>query len=186
MASYGYDFSRFEDKDTRGLRYERDGNAAREVMPIEDPRRRESERPERKNNVIEIPKEELEKSRRVKLSPFKVFTRSFFFLVIFGSVIMLVFNQVQLTELTDQIHTETKALSEAQALEVQLEMKTTEKINSAQIEEYARGQLGMTKISENQVEYMNMATEDKGIVLELSQDGNIFQRAIEKVKSVFA
>ena len=58
----------------------------------------------------------------------------------------VVYNQVQLTELTDQINTTTQQLEEAQSTEIQLNMEASQKMNGAAVEEYATNELGMSKV----------------------------------------
>lgn len=177
MANYDslYDFSLFE---------ERDGNAVRAA----EPKRRviEQEVPAPKENIVELPKKELEKNRRPKAKPLRAIRRVVSFALVMTVVVSLVYSQVQLTELTDQINTSTKQLAEEEALEIQLEMQTAEKINTADVEEYARKQLGMSKINEGQVVYMNMANSDKGTVLQETKEYNFFEKMVNEVKSWFA
>lgn len=179
MANYSeaYDFSLFE---------ERDGNAVKAIEPRRRSDERERAKPTPKENIVELPQEELEKNARPKIGLFTLITRALTMLIIVTSVIGVVYSQVELTELTDQINTNTKVLTEEQALEIQLEMQTAEKINTADVEEYARKQLGMSKITEDQVIYMNMASSDKGTVLIESTENNFIENVIEKVKSWFA
>ena len=90
------------------------------------------------------------------------------FTVIFATVVSIVYSQVQLTELTEEINIATQQLQEEQSLEVQMSMQASQKMNGAQVEEYAKKELGMSKISEGQVSYVNVVQQDKGTVLQLS------------------
>lgn len=170
--SEAYDFAMFE---VRGQ------NAA---PVIEEP----AKKPEKKKakNIIELPKEELEKNRRKKIHPFKAIVMGLCFTVIFSTVISLVYSQVQLTELTEQINRQTQLLNEEKALEVQMQMLMAEKVNAADVEEYARTELGMSKINENQVEYLNMTLEDEGTVLHASQEESWFSSLMQKVRAWFS
>ncbi len=175
MANYSaaYDFSLFE---------ERDGNAVR----IAEPRRRAKENPAPRENVVELPAEKLRENQRAKIKPLSLIFKASALLIIFASVLSIVYSQVQLTELTNEINISEKALAEEEAMEVQLTMQTAEKINTADVEEYARKQLGMSKINEGQVVYMNMASSDQGTVLRESKEPNFFENIIDTVKSWFA
>ncbi len=181
MANYSvaYDFSLFE---------ERDGNAVRVADPRSNTgeRRRVREVPEPRENVVELPKEKLRENQRAKVKPLAMIVRVTTLLVILASVLSIVYSQVQLTELTDQINMNEKVLAEQEALEVQLTMQTAEKVNTADVEEYARKQLGMSQINESQVVYMNMASSDHGTVLQETKELNFFDNIIETVKSWFA
>ena len=83
--------------------------------------------------------------------------------MIFSTVTLVVYNQVQLTELTDQINTTTQQLEEAESLEVQLNMEASQQMNGSQVEEYATQELGMKKVVSDQVTYVNVAEEDQAL-----------------------
>ena len=83
-----------------------------------------------------------------------------------GAIGAIVFSQVQLTELTEQINTTTTALAEQESIAVQLEMQAAEKMNTDEIEAYARETLGMEKATEGQTTYISLAQEDAGTVVQ--------------------
>jgi len=175
MANYAeaYDFSLFEERQN-------------DTVPVEVPQRRERTESAPKKNISYLPQEEVEKSRKAKprIRPLKAIAVALSFVVIFGTVISLIYSQVQLTELTDEIATQTKELEAAQALEVQLSMASTEQLKSSEVEKYAREQLGMGRVTEGQVYYLNLATTDKVEVLEETKQG-FFEEIAEAVQSWF-
>lgn len=142
-----------------------------------EPKPRESVQPERrvqKNNVISLPEKELEKNRRPKLHPFKMLS---FFLALFitvGTVGMLIYGQVQMTELTEKINTANKSLAESESVYTQLQMKSAAELSLDTVEDYATNELGMQKIEKNQVEYIGISGEDQGEVLNDFGNDNIF------------
>ncbi len=117
---------------------------------------------------------ELEKNRRPKLHPFKML--SFFVALIFtvGTVGMLIYGQVQMTELTEKINTANKSLAESESIYTQLQMKSAAELSLDSVEDYAKNQLGMQKIEKNQVEYIGVSGGDQGQVLNGAEDENIF------------
>lgn len=142
-----------------------------------EPKPKEGAQPERraqKNNVISLPEKELEKNRRPKLHPFKML--SFFVALIFtvGTVGMLIYGQVQMTELTEKINTANKSLDESKSIYTQLQMKSAAELSLDSVEDYAKNQLGMQKIEKNQVEYIGISGGDQGQVLNGAEDENIF------------
>ncbi|WP_099203739.1 hypothetical protein [Scatolibacter rhodanostii] len=167
-----YDFSKF------GASV---GSAARQIHPQVEEREPEKKQPE----VVKLPKKGLEKNRRPKLSPVKMFFYSISFAVVITVLSLTIYSQVQLTELTEQISQESYELEKAQALEVELGIKMAEKLNSAKVEQYAREELGMTKMNDSQVVYVNMVHEDKGEVLQDTED-SFFLKIWEEIKSWFA
>ncbi len=63
--------------------------------------KRQQEVPQKKNNIIELPKEKLEQNRKAKVNPVKALSGFLALAVIFGMVTTIVYGQVQLTELTE-------------------------------------------------------------------------------------
>lgn len=74
---------------------------AAEQIEIEEPKKQIHRR--RKNNVLSIPEEQLDKIRRRKYNPAKLFTGFMLGMIVTGAVVMIVHGQVQLTELNQQI-----------------------------------------------------------------------------------
>ena len=74
---------------------------AAEQIEIEEPKKQVHRR--KKNNVLSIPEEQLDKIRRRKYNPAKLFTGFMLGLIVTGAVVMIVHGQVQLTELSLQI-----------------------------------------------------------------------------------
>lgn len=175
MANYAeaYDFSLFEERQDQ-------------TVSVEVPGRRERGETAPKRNITYLPQDELEKNRKAKprIHPLKAVAVALCFTVIFGTVLSLIYSQVQLTELTDEIALQTKELEEAQALEVQLSMASTEQLKSSEVEEYARQQLGMSRVTEGQVFYLNLASADKAEVLEESKQ-DFLGEIVDTVQSWF-
>lgn len=122
------------------------------------------------DNIIRIPKEELKKNRKVSLRPLKVAAMVTFLLLMLGIVGTMVYGQVRLTELTENINTASKQLNESQSLYTQLQMKLNAKLSLDTVENYAENTLGMRKIQSNQVEYITLAEGDKGHVEDKKQE----------------
>lgn len=163
-----YDFSLFE------ARYDNTAPA-----PVREPKRQE--RP----NVVELPQEELEKNRRPKRHPIRAMAAA---IVFFGFVALgaaMVHSQEQLAMLTEQINTATQTLQESQSLEVQLNMRAAQTMNSSQVEAYA-AQLGMSKVSSGQITYVNVMQQDKGAVLQTTEGGSLLDRLAAKLKSLLS
>ncbi len=174
MAEGGraYDFSKFEDTVSF---------SAAAVQP-----QRKATPKKEKPDIVKLPRKELEKNRRPKINPIKAVFYSLVFTVVMSVLSLTIYNQVQLTELTEKIATESAALEKAKALEVELGIKMAEKMNSAEIETYARENLGMNKMTDNQVIYVNLVQEDKGEVLSQEETGNMFAKIWSTLQSWFS
>ena len=137
-----------------------------------EPKRKQELQPQPQNNVIRLPREELEKNRRPKHRAFKVISVFTFLVVMLGIVGTFVYGQVRLSELTNEINSTTTELSEQESLYTQLKMKSQAKLSLETVEEYAETQLGMRKLEQNQVEYISLSEGDKGEVLEEDSSEN--------------
>ncbi len=169
--SGAYDFSLFEDR-------------AMSALPVEDPQVRRERR--QRGNIVELPQKELEKNRKPKHHPFRAALATLSFLVVFSTMVSIVYSQVRLTELTEDINQASQDLSEAKSREIQLSMEASEKMNGTEVEEYVKKQLGMSKITEGQVTYLNVTQEDKGTVVEDVEGASWLDQLLTAIADWFA
>ena len=73
----------------------------------------------------------------------------------------VIYSQVQLTELTEEINQTSQALAEAESLEIQLNMAAAQKMTGAQVEEYAAS-LGMVCGGGVTVQFQYLPRESRG------------------------
>ncbi len=168
MYSHAYDLTRFQEH-----------NAA----PAHSPER--ERQPGKKQNVVELPQRELKRNARPKRNPFRLAVAAVLFAGIMATVMTVIYSQVQLTELTEEINQTSQALAEAESLEIQLNMAAAQKMTGAQVEEYAAS-LGMEKVSGSQVTYINVAQEDQGTVVQQVEEPSLLGRLWNTVRSWFA
>ena len=133
------------------------------------PKQQPLQQPHKKDNIIELPQKQLQKNRRAKLHPFRVFVVSALLVVMLGVVGTMVYGQVQLTELTENINAAQKQLEESQSVHTQLEMKASAKLSLNAVEEYAQETLGMSKIQQSQIENIEIASGDKSEVIQSAE-----------------
>ncbi len=146
----------------------------------------EEEREESREKVVELPKKELHKNKRPRRNPLKMAAATLCFGVILATVTTMIYNQVQLTELTEEINTAAQSLQEAESLEIQLNMEAAQEMNGAQVEEYATNELGMSKIQSGQVTYVGSSQEDQGDVLQEATQGSWMDQLWAWLQSLFA
>lgn len=72
----------------------------------------------------------------------------------------ILFCQMQLTQLTAQVSTQTEALDELAAENVSLSSKQMNSMDMTQVEEYAVNHLGMVKMDNSQIEYVELTNPD--------------------------
>lgn len=133
---------------------------------------------EEKNNVIKLPKNKV----RSKVHPLNFLLSVFLSITGVAIIVMMIYSQVNLMELTEKINKANKTLNESKSMYTQLEMKVDSQLSLAAVENYAKNVLNMRKISPYQVEYVNLSEGDKSEIDEQSSKENI----LEKVKDIFA
>ena len=148
-------------------------------QPREEPKKRSQE------NVVELPEEELKKNRKPRRHLLRRAAAVLCFGVVFSAVTLVVYNQVQLTELTEEINTTAKQLEEAESLEIQLNMEASAQMDGAAVEQYAQEELGMSKVSGGQVTYVNVAQEDQGTVVREATSGSFWENLWSTIQSWF-
>jgi hypothetical protein len=131
-----------------------------------EPKRQQQEVPLKKSNIIELPQEKLEQNRRTRNNPIKAFSGFLALLVMLGIVGTMVYGQVQLTELTDQLNSVNKTLSENKSVYTQLKMKSDSQLSLEAVENYATQKLGMAKIEQSQIESVELSKGDKTQVVQ--------------------
>lgn len=168
--SEAYDFSLFE------THYDN-------TVPARVPNK---ERPRRASNVVELPQREPEKNASPKRHPFRLFLATVCFAAFAAIAVAMVYSQEQLAMLTEQINAATQTLEESQSLEVQLNMQAAQKMNSTQVEEYAVNELGMNKISGQQITYVNVAQQGRGTVVQSTDGGSFLDKLLSKIRMLFS
>lgn len=156
---------------------------AAEQIEIEEPKKQVHRR--KKNNVLSIPEEQLDKIRRRKYNPAKLFTGFMLGLIVTGAVVMIVHGQVQLTELNQQISNAASELADQESLYTQLQMKVESKLSPSVVEAYASEKLGMSRADNYQKEYISLSQGDKA---EISQTdgGNLFESIADAIAGLWS
>lgn len=134
--------------------------------------KRQQEAPQKKSNIIELPKEQLEKNRRTRINPLKAISIFLAFTVMLGIVGTIVYGQVQLTELTEQLNSASKTLDESKSVYTQYKMKSDSQFSLQAVESYATDKLGMKKVEQSQVEPIELSSGDKTQVVQKDQNSN--------------
>ena len=76
------------------------------------------------------------------------------------AAVYILFCQMQLTQLTAQVSTQNDTLDELTAENVSLSSKKINSMDMAQVEEYATTKLGMVKLDNSQIEYVELTNPD--------------------------
>ena len=140
-----YDFTRFEAKPAQ--------------LPEKQPQQ---------NNILEIPQDHYVKTNKARRRMRNRGAVKKAVWIIIGATIclFLIFGQVRLAELTSKIEDAQTQLTEAESLYTQYQMRSDSQMSLTAIEEYATKNLGMTKVEQAQMEYIELSSNDKGEVVQ--------------------
>lgn len=152
-------------------------NSAYDLSLFEDKPKKRKER----SNVVKMPRKKwkIKTKRRLKLGT--VLYTAIISSAIVSIFSVMIYGQVQLTELTDKINSSNKVLAESQSTYTQLKMKAESEFSLSSVEEYAENELFMRKIEPSQIEYIVLSNGDKAeIKNDLKKDS-----ILDKIKNMF-
>ena len=164
-TSNAYDFDLFDSRDH--------GSAVPKLPEPKAPQKQKQ-----KNNVVKLDEKQLRRSHRHSANTVKM--------LIVGAIGAVVFSQVQLTELTDEINTANESLSQEKSIAIQLEMQAASKLNTEEIEQIAREKLGMEKVADGQTSYISLTQDDEGTVVQAEKTPNLLDRIWQVLQSLFS
>ena len=170
-TSNAYDFDLFDSRDH--------GSAAPKLPEPKAPQKQKQ-----KNNVVKLDEKQLRRSHSA--NTVKMLMNLAVVLVIVGAIGAVVFSQVQLTELTDEINTANESLSQEKSIAIQLEMQAASKLNTEEIEQIAREKLGMEKVADGQTSYISLTQDDEGTVVQAEKTPNLLDRIWQVLQSLFS
>lgn len=139
----------------------------------------------KKNKVVKIPKKKIEQAKRRKRNPLKLTVGFLFSAVVVAVVGMIIYSQVQLTELNQKISEAQETLENSQSEYTQMQMNVDAKYTTSIIEEYAQDKLGMTKANNSQKEFVDLSSGDKAKVVE-KEGKSIFDTIVDWISSIWS
>lgn len=139
----------------------------------------------KKNKVVKIPKKKIEQAKRRKRNPLKLTVSFLFSAVVVAVVGMIIYSQVQLTELNQKISEAQETLENSQSEYTQMQMNVDAKYTTSIVEEYAQDKLGMTKANSSQKEFVDLSSGDKAKVVE-KEDKSIFDTIVDWISSIWS
>lgn len=149
-----YDLSRFEPK----------AAAQPKPRPEETPGKKKKD----ENNILTIPQSHYTHVRKVRRrgKNRSAVVKVMVMVAVAAICLVMVLGQVRLAELTQQIESTSKSLTEAESLYTQYQMKSDSQLSLQSVEQYATEQLGMAKADQNQMQYVELSSKDKGEVVQ--------------------
>ena len=139
----------------------------------------------KKNKVVKIPKKKIEQAKRRKRNPLKLTVSFLFSAVVVAVVGMIIYSQLQLTELNQKISEAQETLENSQSEYTQMQMNVDAKYTTSIIEEYAQDKLGMTKANSSQKEFVDLSSGDKAKIVE-KEDKSIFDTIVDWISSIWS
>lgn len=139
----------------------------------------------KENKVVKIPKKKIEQAKRRKRNPLKLTVSFLFSAVVVAVVGMIIYSQVQLTELNQKISEAQETLENSQSEYTQMQMNVDAKYTTSIIEEYAQDKLGMTKANSSQKEFVDLSSGDKAKIVE-KEDKSIFDTIVDWISSIWS
>ncbi len=181
MAGYqsaeAYDFATFEPKD---------GSAARQLnnaQPAGEPLRKKSVRPNPNLKIVE-PNARQTAKQQEKLGARKVLAILFCCTMMFGFIALFINNSVRSTELMNSINEMEVQIANAQSENVRLSSSIDSMFSIAKVENYATNVLGMTKMENYQIQYVDLSSEDQ--VLYAGENSVFGSGLVERVTEYFS
>jgi len=133
---------------------------------VRDRRSEEEQRRERRENEI--------KTRRHSVSRSGSKAKLFFYaLVVFGVLMAVNVQNTREDDAARMVEDQQELLDEAEEENSLLQSRLDSKVNISYIEEYAGGQLNMTKVTNSQIKYLSVNTEDL-IEVTPEESGSVF------------
>lgn len=158
---------------------------------VKTPEEKQAKKPKKEKQNMDVePQNKGEKTTHKRIKRRKNNFLNISLVVVFAVAVVLVVGliihgQVQLTELNQRISSAQSQLEEQQSLYTQLEMKVDASISTAVVEKYAEEDLGMTKVSNSQKEFINLSKGDK-VELTMKEDDNIFDTIADAISSLWS
>lgn len=147
------------------------------------PKRQMEEAPQKRSNVIELPKEKLEENRRPKTHLGKIIPAFLAFIVVSGIVGTYINGQVQLSALSDALGTAKQSFQGQQNAYSQLKIKSDSTLSMEVVESYASKKLGMKKTNQSQVTPVELSKGDKAQVVTKVSGKNWLEQVWAAIRS---
>ncbi len=126
------------------------------------------------------------KKQRSKAKALRVVVCSLLLVTALGAMGSIIYNQVCLTELTQQIDTVAQELEESKSVFTQLQMRSNANLSLATVESFAKERLGMRKIDQSQLVFVELSKGDKGEVIQSNHGDNFLVRIWNSTKNLLS
>ena len=170
MNSRRYDFSLFET--TKGT-----------AVPKEAPVKVRKNKTEA--NIVRLKREDIDAAQRRKYNIPALILSFVMSAVAIFALCGIVYGQVSLSELNQQIIYAENTLTERQSEQLQIQAKVDSSLSTLAVEEFAKNNLGMVKASNQQKEYVSLSQGDKAQVY-MEEEKNLFEQIGDYISGLWS
>ena len=170
MNSRGYDLSLFET--TKGT-----------AVPKEAPVKVRKNKTEA--NIVRLKREDIDAAQRRKYNIPALILSFVMSAVVIFALCGIVYGQVSLSELNQQIISAENTLSQRQSEQLQIQAKVDSSLSTLAVEEFAKKNLGMVKASNQQKEYVSLSQGDKAQVY-MEEEKNLFEQIGDYISGLWS
>lgn len=161
-------------------------NSAYDLSLFETAPELEQKKQPKKNNMIVLPEEKINKEARRRHNLFYVAAISVFVVIFTVVSITIVQSNVLINELNAQIVEKENEISMLEGEQTQYQIQIDSKLSEEKIESYAEDTLGMTKAENMEKEFITMSGEDKAEVLAEDGPKNVFETIADAFTSLWS
>ncbi len=169
-AMGGYDLSLFESTK---------GTAVPKEAPVKHRKKKTAA------NIVRLKREDIERAQRRKYNVPAILLGSVVSAVVIVLLCAIVYGQVCLSELNQQIISAENTLSQRQSEQLQIQAKVDASLSTLVVEEYAKNNLGMVKASNQQKEYVSLSQGDKAQVY-MEEEKNLFEEIGDYISGLWS
>lgn len=170
LGSKGYDLSLFETTK---------GSAVPKEAPVKVRKKKTA------TNIVKLQREDIERAQRRKYNVPALVLSFVMSAVVIISLCAIVYGQVCLAELNQQIIAAENTLTERQSEQLQIQAKVDSSLSTLVVEEYAKNNLGMVKASNQQKEYVSLSQGDKAQVY-MEEEKNLFEQIGDYISGLWS
>ncbi len=166
----GYDLSLFETTK---------GTAVPKEAPTKVKKKKSAE------NIVKLQREDTLKAQRRKHNVPALIVGFVMSAIAIVLLCLIVYGQVCLAELNQQIISAENTLSQRQSEQLQIQAKVDSSLSTLVVEEFAKTNLGMVKASNQQKEYVSLSQGDKARVY-MEEDKSLFEEIGDYISGLWS
>ena len=138
-----------------------------------------------KAKIIKMPERTIVQKKVKQKAALKVFNMLAVCVITLSLLSVVLYSRVQINEMGDQIIAAREDLDVANTEYTRMQLELEAKTSIKNVEEYAKQNLNMYKLEQNQIEFITVPDETEVETIE-QEDKNIFEKAVEGLKDLLS